>query len=91
MWRTLKVETYLDGPGRGWISVWIDGQPYMQKWKPKAGTMYTDSQVYSHKEISVKSGLYTGTKSPTWTRWVEQREMAITIANSEGTRTAVLG
>ena len=88
-WRTFKVETFLDGPGRGWVSVWIDGEPYLQRWKPRAGTMYTDSGAYSHKEISVKSGLYTGTNSPTWSRWVEQRSLTMTIASPTGTRTAV--
>lgn len=91
VWRTLKVETYLDGPGRGWVSIWLDGEPYMQRWKPAAGTMYTDSGSYSHREISVKSGLYTGTKSPTWSRWVEQRSVTISVRSPEGTTsTAVL-
>lgn len=89
VWRTIKVTTYLEGPARGWMSVWIDGQPYMTKWKPVAGTMYTDSGAYSHKEISLKSGLYTATKSPTWSRWVEQRDMRVTVTTAAGTTVAI--
>lgn len=90
VWRTLKVTTYLDGPGRGWVSIWIDGQPYLQRWMPTAGTMYTDAGAYSHQEISIKSGLYTGTQSPTWNRWVEQRGMKITVSTPTRTQTAVV-
>lgn len=78
VWRKIKVTAYLDGPGAGWVSVWVDGKPYLQKWKPVAGTMYTESGAYSHKEINIKSGLYTGTDSPSWFRSVQQRNIRVT-------------
>lgn len=90
VWRTFKVTTYLDGPGRGWVSIWIDGEPYLQRWMPKAGTMFTDSGAYSHKEISIKSGLYTATQSPTWSRWVQQRDVSISVTTAGGTQTTAV-
>lgn len=87
-WRKVKVQAYLDGPGRGWVSIWVDGELYMNKWKPAAGTMYTDAGAYSHKEINIKSGLYTGNTSPTWFRTVKQRNLAVTWSNPSDGETA---
>lgn len=90
VWRSFKVQTYLGGPGKGWVSVWVDGKPYIQRWKPTAGTMYTESGPYSHKEINIKSGLYTGTNSPTWRRSVEHRGMRVEWTSPGGGVTAAL-
>lgn len=85
-WRKVTVQAYLDGPGRGWVSIWVDGRQYMDRWKPAAGTMYTDSGAYSHREINIKSGLYTGNTSPSWSRTVKQRNVKVTwtAPNADG-------
>ncbi len=89
-WRTITVTTYLEGPGRGWVSLSIDGRAAFTRWKPRAGTMYTDSGAYSHRMITVKTGLYTGTASPTWDRWVQQRNVSVRLEGRQGPTTAVL-
>ncbi|MDO5627808.1 MAG: malectin domain-containing carbohydrate-binding protein [Mobilicoccus sp.] len=87
-WERIKVEAYLDGPGRGWVSVWVDGRLHIDRWKPVAGTMYTDSGQHSHREINLKSGLYTGTDSPSWNRSTEHRNMRVTWSGPAGSGSA---
>lgn len=89
-WEKIKVQAYLDGPGRGWVSVWVNDKLYIDRWKPVGGTMYTNSGNYSHKEINLKSGLYTGTDSPDWTRWAEQRNMKVSWTGPQGEGRAAL-
>lgn len=76
-WRTIKLTAYLDGPQRGSVSMWIDNHPYISGWRPRAGTMYVNAGGYSHREINLKSGLYTGTNSPRWSRIVQIRDVSI--------------
>lgn len=87
-WRTFKITTYLDGPGSGWVSIWIDGKQVMNRWKPLAGTFYTGAGSYSHKDVQVKTGLYTGTNSPTWTRSAKHRNIRLTWTVGGTTRSA---
>lgn len=87
-WRNFKITTYIDGPGSGWVSLWIDGRQILDEWKPLAGTFYTGAGRYSHKDIQIKTGLYTGTNSPAWSRSSQHRNIRLTWVVGAVTKTA---
>ena len=86
VWRRFEVTTYLDGPGKGWVSIKVDGKTYIDKFYPVAGTIYTEGADYSHRALNIKSGLYTAVSSPAWNRKVEMKNMALTIAEGTSVR-----
>lgn len=85
-WRRFEVTTYLDGPGEGWVSVKVDGQPYIEKFYPKAGTIYVAGDNYSHAALNLKTGLYTAGSSPSWDRKVEMRNLSLRITEGASSR-----
>lgn len=85
-WRRFEVTTHLDGPGKGWVSVKVDGQPYIEKFYPVAGTIYVAGENYSHAALNIKSGLYTAGKSPAWNRKVEMKNLTLRVAEGNGVR-----
>lgn len=60
-----KIQTYLTPDSdSAWISVWIDGNQVLNKWRPVSAYGYRSGTLNpGQPEVAVRSGLYRGTDS----------------------------